>query len=336
MTIRIGSNTTSLLVQRNLAEAGNRLSTTFERLSSGQRINRASDDAAGLAISSTLNTKSRIYGQAIKNVNDVISMMSILEGACSQLSSIVTRRKELAEESANGVFSNKQRGALYKEEVELTKELNRIVQSTEFNGIHLLDGNSNGVRTQMGMGVDGSLLVNFGNDLMRAVGDGKYVISSRFNMMGDDYNYVNIDSIGVGDINKDGHQDIFVSAGCGAMNVGDVRVFLGDGKGNFNQQVFHDDNYWSDSQLADAVIANGTSYRIVLSGTGLAIGTVTENEGINLGGGVNGNALASSDINGDSIQEIGIATNLGIQIRDSSGSLYQQSDRVLEISLLLT
>ncbi len=95
MRITLGSNIASLGVQRRLAEGTARLGRSFERLSSGLRINRASDDAAGLAISESLLTDTQVYGQAIRNGNDGISLLSIADAALADLSSIVVRMREL-------------------------------------------------------------------------------------------------------------------------------------------------------------------------------------------------------------------------------------------------
>jgi flagellin len=122
----------------------------YERLSSGQRINRASDDAAGLAIASSLNTSKRVYTQAIRNINDGLSSFRIAEGAVRELTSVVGRIQELAEQSANGLYSTKQRAALDREPQALRDEFNRVIDTTIFNGVYLLNGSTNGVDLQVG------------------------------------------------------------------------------------------------------------------------------------------------------------------------------------------
>ena len=104
MAVNLGSNISSLRSQRMLSLSSEKLSSTFERLSSGQRINKASDDAAGLAIADNLRTKSRVFTQGVRNVNDGISLLNIADGAVSQLTNITTRLTELAEQAANGIF----------------------------------------------------------------------------------------------------------------------------------------------------------------------------------------------------------------------------------------
>lgn len=154
MAITLGSNIVSLQAQRRLAEASFRLSDVFERLSSGQRINKASDDAAGLAIADSLRADQRLASVAIRNANDGVSVVAIADGALSQISAILTRMAELAEQSANGVFSNDQRSALQNEFVALGSEIQRIADTTVFNGVQLLSGSSN---ITLQIGLDNSL-----------------------------------------------------------------------------------------------------------------------------------------------------------------------------------
>lgn len=138
--MRIGSNISSLVAQRRLSEATNILGQVSERLSSGLRINRASDDAAGLAIAENLNANRRISTVAMRNVSDGQSLLSIADGALAQQTSIITRMQELAAQSANGTFSTAQRSSLDKEFQAIKAEFFRISQTTMFNGLSLLEG----------------------------------------------------------------------------------------------------------------------------------------------------------------------------------------------------
>ena len=142
MPISLGSNVTSLQAQRRLNNASDKLSRVYERLSSGQRINRASDDAAGLAIADSLKANARIAGVAIRNANDGISTIAIADSALNEVGNVLTRLAELAEQSANGVFSPTQRSALQNEFNALGSEIERIATVTEFNGVKLLSGGS--------------------------------------------------------------------------------------------------------------------------------------------------------------------------------------------------
>jgi len=140
MAITVGSNISSLKAQRTLALSSDSLSRTFERLSSGQRINRASDDAAGLAIADNLRATARVATVAVRNANDGISTIAIADSALGEIGNVLSRLAELAEQSANGVFSIQQRSALSNEFVALGSEIERIANVTEFNGVKLLSG----------------------------------------------------------------------------------------------------------------------------------------------------------------------------------------------------
>lgn len=155
MSINIRTNVPSLVSQRNLSASTARLTTSYERLSSGLRINRARDDAAGLAIAESLKADSRVASVAIRNASDGISIISIADQAIGQVANVLTRLAELAEQSANGIFSNTQRSALANEFTALMNEMERIALTTEFNGLNLLSGGSQVV---FQVGFDGSQL----------------------------------------------------------------------------------------------------------------------------------------------------------------------------------
>lgn len=140
MTINIRTNVPSLLAQRNLDQSTGAINTAYERLSSGLRINRARDDAAGLAIAESLKADARVASVAIRNASDGISIISIADQAIGQIGNVLSRLAELAEQSANGVYANSQRSALSNEFSALTSEIERIATATEFNGLRLLSG----------------------------------------------------------------------------------------------------------------------------------------------------------------------------------------------------
>jgi len=142
MAITLGSNVASLKAQRTLGLSSDALAKVYERLSSGQRINTASDDAAGLAIADSLRSEQRVATVAIRNANDGISTIAIADAALGEIGNTLTRLAELSEQSANGVFSVNQRSALTNEFVALGSEIERIATTTEFNGVRLLSGNS--------------------------------------------------------------------------------------------------------------------------------------------------------------------------------------------------
>lgn len=155
MTINIRTNIASLTAQRNLGLSTNRINTAYERLSSGFRINRAKDDAAGLAIAEALKADAKVASVGIRNASDGISIISIADQAIGQIANVLSRLAELAEQSANGVFSNAQRSALQNEFAALGSEIERIAFTTQFNGLRLLSG---GGTVIFQVGFDGSSL----------------------------------------------------------------------------------------------------------------------------------------------------------------------------------
>ncbi|MCB9030051.1 MAG: flagellin FliC [Deltaproteobacteria bacterium] len=142
MTVNLRTNLSSLAAQRNLALATSNVSRSYERLSSGLRINRARDDAAGLAIAESLKSDAAVASVAIRNANDGISTIAIADNAIEQITNTLSRLAELAEQSANGVYTNVQRSALSVEFLALQSEIERIAFTTEFNGLKLLSGTS--------------------------------------------------------------------------------------------------------------------------------------------------------------------------------------------------
>ena len=149
MAITLGNNISSLRAQSRLAKTDLALNKTYEKLSSGLRINTASDDAAGLAIADDLRVKIRIGQIAVRNANDGISTISIADAALGEVQSVLSRLGELAEQSSSGTFSASQRSALQSEFIALSSEIERIAVTTEFNGIKILSG-STSITLQVG------------------------------------------------------------------------------------------------------------------------------------------------------------------------------------------
>ncbi|KFC69111.1 flagellin [Massilia sp. LC238] len=146
----INTNVASLNSQRNLSTSQASLNTSIQRLSSGLRINSAKDDAAGLAISDRMNSQIKGMNQATRNANDGVSMAQTAEGALSSSGDILQRIRELAVQSSNSSNSASDRKALQTEVTQLTSELNRIANTTEFNGQKLLDGTMGTANFQVG------------------------------------------------------------------------------------------------------------------------------------------------------------------------------------------
>ena len=140
MAVRIFNNIPSLNAQRILGINNGRLAQSVERISSGIRINRGSDDAAGLAISEGLRSDIRALRQAIRNANDGVSLINVTEGALNEQSGILIRLRELASQAATGTVGSTERATIQLEFTALRNELDRIAQTTEFNGQKLIEG----------------------------------------------------------------------------------------------------------------------------------------------------------------------------------------------------
>ncbi len=140
MPVRIFNNIASLNAQRILGTNNDRLAQSVERISSGLRINRGADDAAGLAISEALRSDIRGLRQAVRNANDGISLINVAEGALNEQSSILIRLRELASQAATGTVGSTERATIQLEFFSLRKEIDRIAATTQFNGQGLVDG----------------------------------------------------------------------------------------------------------------------------------------------------------------------------------------------------
>ncbi|WP_293264080.1 flagellin [Neptunomonas sp.] len=150
MAMVINSNIMSLNAQRNLTMSQNDLNTSMERLASGKRINSAADDAAGLSISNRMTSQVNGLNQAIRNANDGSSLIQTAEGALDESTNILQRMRELSIQSANGTYDSGNRGTLDAEVKQLVSELDRISETTSFNGLNILDGSLGKVDLQVG------------------------------------------------------------------------------------------------------------------------------------------------------------------------------------------
>ena len=140
MSMFVNTNVSSLNAQRQLFDVSNSLSTSFERLSSGFRINSAADDAAGLQITDRMTSQIEGLNQAVRNANDAISLSQTAEGALSETTTALQRIRTLAIQSQNGINSSADRAALQKEVSALRTEISRIATTTEFAGVSILSG----------------------------------------------------------------------------------------------------------------------------------------------------------------------------------------------------
>ncbi|MCE0494511.1 flagellin [Vibrio salinus] len=163
MAITINTNVPALVAQRYLSQATEKAQHSFERLSSGKRINSARDDAAGLQISNRLTTQMRGLDVAVRNANDGISIMQTAEGAMQESTSLIQRMRDLALQSSNGVNSHQEREALNQEYRSLNDELNRIAETTSFGGKKLLNGSFGQASFQIGAGSGEAVQIHLKN-----------------------------------------------------------------------------------------------------------------------------------------------------------------------------
>jgi flagellin len=169
----INTNISSLNAQRNLTASQGSLATSLQRLSSGLRINSAKDDAAGLAISDRMNSQIRGMNQAVRNANDGVSLAQTAEGALASSGDILQRIRELAVQSSNATNSASDRQALQTEVGQLSQELNRVAQTTTFNGQALLDGTMGTATFQVGADANQTIQANGANFLTNTYGDNR-------------------------------------------------------------------------------------------------------------------------------------------------------------------
>jgi len=150
MPLNINTNLASLNAQRQLLGSTNELNTASERLSSGKRINSAADDAAGLVLSNRMTSQIRGLDQASRNAMDGISLLQVADGALDESSNILQRIRELSIQASNGIYSNVDRATIDAEVQQLVSELDRIAETTKFNGQNIFDGSLENVDLQVG------------------------------------------------------------------------------------------------------------------------------------------------------------------------------------------
>jgi len=174
MALTINTNVMSLNAQRNLGKSQGALGKSMQRLSSGLRINSAKDDAAGLAISNRMTAQIRGLNQASRNANDGISLAQTAEGALQESTNILQRMRELAVQSANDTNTSADRSSLQSEVKQLQAELDRIAETTSFNGKSLLDGTFTGAKFQVGANANQTISISTGSATTDSLGINRY------------------------------------------------------------------------------------------------------------------------------------------------------------------
>lgn len=175
MGLSINTNVMSLNAQRNLGKTQNNLAQSMTRLSSGLRINSAKDDAAGLAISDRMTSQIRGLNQAVRNSNDGISLAQTAEGAMQESTNLLQRMRELAVQSANASNSANDRSALQAEVNQLKNEMDRIANTTTFNGLNILDGSFAAQKFQVGAKANETIQVDVAS--MKAGDLGRHAVT---------------------------------------------------------------------------------------------------------------------------------------------------------------
>ncbi|MFK7929796.1 MAG: flagellin [Myxococcota bacterium] len=164
MSLVVNTNLTSLTAVGNIARTSRSLNKSFERISSGLRINRAADDAAGLAMAEQFDAEKRSGMQALRNTNDGVSAIQIAEGGANEISEILKRMRELAVQGSSELLVAPERNYLTDEYNELEAEVDRIVAVTEFNGVSLIDGTDTSIDVQVGVGSTANDLISINTD----------------------------------------------------------------------------------------------------------------------------------------------------------------------------
>ncbi|MDA8189253.1 MAG: flagellin [Dehalococcoidales bacterium] len=170
MGVRINTNIEALDAQRNLAITASSFAKSVEKLSSGLRINRAGDDAAGLSISEKLRGQVRGLNQAVRNAQDGISLIQTAEGALDQVTGIIQRMRELSVQASNDTLTSSDRSAIASELTALRDEINRISTQSEFNTQKLLDGTYSGKNLHIGANNGQTMSITISNAQSTAIG----------------------------------------------------------------------------------------------------------------------------------------------------------------------
>src|SRR6476469_3647399 len=183
MSLVVNTNIASLAAQNNLTNNTNKLERSVERLSSGLRITRAADDAAGLGVSETLRAHIASINQASPNSNDGISLTQIADGGAQTIGNLLSRLRELASQSSNGTVGTTERSYLDQEFVQLRSEIDRIASVTEFNGTALLSGAANTFTLQVGFksGANNTLSLSLKDLDLASIGLSSVNVSSSAN-----------------------------------------------------------------------------------------------------------------------------------------------------------
>lgn len=246
MGMRITTNVGSVNAQRSLATTQREIQKSMAQLSSGSRITKAADDAAGLGISENLKSQIRSYSQASRNANDAISMVQVAEGGLGEISNILTRMRELGIQASSDTLGNKEREFLDLEVQQLKSEIQRISKTTRFGSTSLLDGTGSRFDIQVGINNEASEdRISFDSSSLNAT-------LNELGVAGVDYK------------KKDGAQEALQIVDDAQSRVAGFRAYLGALQNRFqstidNLGVQHENLAAANSRIRDADIASSTA-----------------------------------------------------------------------------
>ncbi len=275
MAITVVTNVLSINAQRNLQGSGRALAKSLERLSSGLRINRAGDDAAGLAISETLRSQIRGLNQAVRNSNDGISLLSTAEGATSEATSLLQRIRELSVQAASDTNSATNRASIQEEVTQLVSELDRISTTVEFNGTKLLDGTFTSKTLQVGAFAGQTLSISLNSLRTSTLGQVAEttggVVTAALATAGD----LTIDGIDVGTSSSDGVSNASAAGSAIAIATAINTVSGQTGVSAVAQATTRTGT----ASAVQALAVDGTTDTIVVNGVDIGAVTITANDG---------------------------------------------------------
>ena len=202
MALRIGTNIDSIFAQKMLARTQRSMRQSITKLSSGSRITKAADDAAGLAISQKMRAQITSLKMAHRNTETGISMVQTTEGALMEVQDMLARMRELAVEASSEVLQSTERAYLQTEVTALQEEIDRIAASTEFNGLNLLDGSTTSVDVQVGINADATSQIGIGLSSATALSLGVDNSTVSFSTASTSQTSINALDLGIDNINQ--------------------------------------------------------------------------------------------------------------------------------------
>ncbi len=261
MGLRINTNVQSLIAQRNLGISNSKQQASLEKISSGTRIAKAADDSAGLAISSKMQADIRSLRQDNRNANDGVSMVQVAEGGMNEIGNMLTRFRELSIQAASDTIGDKERGFINKEMQQLHSEVDRIADTTEFNGKKLLNGSGDKLEIQVGLNNSPEL-------------DRFHYDTAKLN--------VKTESLGIGDINtlsKEAAQENLAKIDGAIKSLSENRADVGALQNRLqssisNLSIYEENLSAANSRIKDVDIASETAEMTksnILSQAGVAV-----------------------------------------------------------------